>query len=83
FWQLEVHPNSHEEANRRFNMMFIPNIGNRVYLSFPALGNNGEVVAYQSWAVNKAGDSMTGILRTVGIASTHFGAGAYSNQYTS
>lgn len=83
FWQLEVHPNSHEEANRRFNMMFIHNIGNRVYLSFPALGNNGEVVAYQSWAVNKAGDSMTGILRTVGIASTHFGAGAYSNQYTS
>lgn len=83
FWQLEVHPNSHEEANRRFNMMFIPNIGNRVDLSFPALGNNGEVVAYQSWAVNKAGDSMTGILRTVGIASTHFGAGAYSNQYTS
>ena len=83
YWQLEVHPNSHEAANRRFNMMFIPNIGNRVYLSFPALGNDGEVVAYQSWAVNKAGDSMTGILRTVGIASTHFGAGAYSNQYTS
>nr|DAN41985.1 MAG TPA: tail collar fiber protein [Caudoviricetes sp.] len=83
FWQLEVHPNSHEAANRRFNMMFIPNIGNSVYLSFPALGNNGEVVAYQSWAVNKAGDSMTGILRTVGIASTHFGDGAYSNQYTS
>lgn len=83
FWQLEVHPNSHEAANRRFNMMFIPNIGNSVYLSFPALGNDGEVVAYQSWAVNKAGDSMTGILRTVGIASTHFGAGAYSNQYTS
>lgn len=83
YWQLEVHPNSHEEANRRFNMMFIPNIGNRVYLSFPTLGNDGEVVAYQSWAVNKAGDSMTGILHTVGIASTHFGAGAYSNQYTS
>lgn len=83
FWQLEVHPNSHEAANRRFNMMFIPNIGNSVYLSFPALGNDGEVVAYQSWAVNKAGDSMTGILHTVGIASTHFGAGAYSNQYTS
>lgn len=83
FWQLEVHPNSHEKANRRFNMMFIPNIGNSVYLSFPALRNDGEVVAYQSWAVNKAGDAMTGILRTVGIASTHFGAGAYSNQYTS
>lgn len=83
YWQLEAHPNSHEEANRRFNMMFTPNIGNRVYLSFPTLGNNGEVVAYQSWAVNKAGDSMTGILRTVGIASTHFGYGAYANQYTS
>lgn len=83
YWQLEVHPNSHEAANRRFNMMFNPNIGNRVYLSFPALGNDGEVVAYQSWAVNKAGDTMTGILRTVGIASTHFGQGGYSSQYTS
>lgn len=83
YWQLEVHPNSHEAANRRFNMLFKPNTGERVYLSFPALGNNGEVVAYQSWAVNKAGDSMTGILRTVGIASTHFGQGAYSGQYSS
>lgn len=83
FWQLEVHPNSHEEANRRFNMMFIPNIGNRVYLSFPALGNNGEVVAYQSWAVNKAGDTMTGILYSVGISSKHYGYGNYANQYTS
>lgn len=83
YWQLEAHPNSHEEANRRFNMMFTPNIGNRVYLSFPTLGNNGEVVAYQSWAVNKAGDSMTGILRSVGIASKQFGMGAYSEQYNS
>ena len=83
FWQLEVHPNSHEEANRRFNMMFIPNIGNRVYLSFPTLGNDGEVVAYRSWAVNKAGDSMTGILYSVGISSKHYGYGNYDNQYTS
>ena len=83
YWQLEAHPNSHDANNRRFNMMYVPNIGNRVYLSFPALGDNGEVVAYQSWALNKAGDSMTGILRTVGIASTHFGYGAYANQYTS
>ena len=83
FWQLEVHPNSHEEANRRFNMMFIPNIGNRVYLSFPTLGNDGEVVAYRSWAVNKAGDSMTGILYSVGISSKHYGYGNYANQYTS
>ena len=83
YWQLEVHPNSHEAANRRFNMLFNPNIGNRVYLSFPALGDDGEVVAYQSFAVNKAGDTMRGILRTVGIASTHFGHGDYASQYTS
>lgn len=83
FWQLEVHPNSHENANRRFNMVYVPNSGNRVYLLFPALGNNGEVVAYQSWAVNKAGDSMTGILYSVGISSKHYGYGNYANQYTS
>lgn len=83
YWQLEVHPNSHENANRRFNMVYIPNSGNRFYLSFPSLGNGGEVVAYQSWAVNKAGDSMTGILYSVGISSKHFGYGAYANQYTS
>lgn len=83
YWQLEAHPNSHEEANRRFNMLYVQNTGARTYLSFPALGNKGEVVAYQSWAVNKAGDTMTGILRTVGIASTHFGQGGYSSQYTS
>lgn len=83
FWQLEVHPNSHENANRRFNMVYVPNSGNRVYLLFPALRNNGEVVAYQSWAVNKAGDSMTGILYSVGISSKHYGYGNYANQYTS
>ncbi|TPH22883.1 phage tail protein [Haemophilus haemolyticus] len=33
--------------------------------------------------VSKAGDSLTGILHTVGIASTHFGHGDYSSQYTS
>ena len=33
--------------------------------------------------VSKLGDSLTGILHTVGIASTHFGLGAYSSQYTS
>ena len=75
FWQLEVHPNSHEEANRRFNMLYIPNSGNRVYLSFPALGNNGEVAAYQSWAVNKAGDSMTGKLKLPSIEVTENGTG--------
>ena len=83
YWQLEVHPNSHEAANRRFNMIFNPNTGDRVYLSFPALGNNGEAVAYQSFAVNKSGDTMTGILRTPGIASSQFGFGSYAQQYTS
>ena len=33
--------------------------------------------------VSKSGDSLTGILHTVGIASTHFGHGGYSSQYTS
>lgn len=33
--------------------------------------------------VSKAGDTLTGILRTVGIASKQFGFGAYAAQYTS
>ena len=32
--------------------------------------------------VSKSGDSLTGILHTVGIASTHLGQGAYSDQYS-
>ena len=33
--------------------------------------------------VSKSGDSLTGILHSVGIASTHFGQGNYSSQYSS
>ena len=33
--------------------------------------------------VSKSGDSLTGILHTVGISSTHLGQGAYSSQYSS
>ena len=33
--------------------------------------------------VSKSGDSLTGILYSVGISSKHFGYGAYANQYTS
>nr|DAX49698.1 MAG TPA: Baseplate structural protein [Caudoviricetes sp.] len=33
--------------------------------------------------VSKSGDRLTGILHTVGIASTHFGQGGYSSQYAS
>lgn len=57
-----------------------PKGGNLAVATLPK--KNG-VVAYTEDVVSKNGDTMTGILRTVGIASTHFGAGAYSNQYTS
>jgi probable tail fiber protein len=33
--------------------------------------------------VSKSGDSLTGILHTVGIESTHLGQGSYSSQYAS
>ncbi|MCR1837489.1 MULTISPECIES: tail fiber protein [Rodentibacter] len=48
-WQIEVHPDSHTTGNRRFNMLWSPNGGNRVYLSFPHIGDGGETVAYQSF----------------------------------
>ena len=57
-----------------------PTGGNLAVATLPK--KNG-VIAYTEDVVSKNGDTMTGILRTVGIASTHFGAGAYSNQYTS
>ncbi len=57
-----------------------PKGGNLAVATLPK--KNG-VIAYTEDVVSKNGDTMTGILRTVGIASTHFGAGAYSNQYTS
>ena len=81
FWELEVHPDSHNQANRRFNMVYAGD--SRVYLTFPTIGENGDTVAYRSWAVNKSGDTMTGILRTVGIASKQFGVGDYNSQYDS
>ena len=81
FWELEVHSDSHNTANRRFNMVYVGD--SKVYLTFPTIGEKGDTVAYRSWAVNKSGDTMTGILRTVGIASKHFGAGGYNSQYGS
>lgn len=75
YWQLEVHPNSHEEANRRFNMLYIPNSGNRVYLAFPAISGNGDTVAYRSWAVDKSGDTMTGKLKLPNLEVTENGTG--------
>lgn len=81
-WRMEVNPDSHNENERRFNMVFTPDGGSDIYLWFPTI-KNGDKVAYQSWAVNKAGDTLTGILRTVGIASSQFGHGSYVSQYTS
>ena len=80
-WELEVHPESHNIANRRFNMVYSGD--SRVYLTFPTIEDDGDTVAYRSWAVNKSGDTMKGILRTVGIASKQFGMGSYSEQYDS
>lgn len=75
FWQLEVHPNSHEDANRRFNMLFIPNAGKSVYLSFPSVSGEHDTVAYRSWAVNKSGDTMTGKLKLPSLEVTENGTG--------
>ena len=46
-WALEVHPESHNVANRRFNMKYTGD--SNVFLSFPTIGDNGEIVAYRSW----------------------------------
>lgn len=43
---------------------------------------NDVIYAANRW-VSKLGDTLTGILRTVGIASKQFGFGDYSQQYTS
>lgn len=75
YWRLEVHPNSHEDANRRFNMLFNPYSGDRVYLSFPAISGKGDTVAYRSWAVDKSGDTMTGKLKLPSIEVTENGTG--------
>lgn len=75
YWQLEVHPNSHEDANRRFNMLFNPNTGKRVYLSFPSVLGDGDTVAYRSWAVGKSGDTMTGKLKLPNLEVTENGTG--------
>ena len=50
-WELEVHPDSHTSVNRRFNMKY--NGDSIVYLSFPTIGNEGEIVAYKSWVEDR------------------------------
>lgn len=50
-WELEVHPESHNVANRRFNMKY--NGDSTVFLAFPTIGDNGETVAYRSWVEDR------------------------------
>lgn len=50
-WELEVHPESHNAVNRRFNMKY--NGDSTVFLAFPAIGDNGEIVAYRSWVEDR------------------------------
>ena len=53
YWQLEAHPNPTTDDNRRFNMIYIPDDGDNVYLSFPHIRNNGDTVAYRSWVEDR------------------------------
>lgn len=50
-WELEVHPESHNTVNRRFNMKY--NGDSTVFLAFPTIRDNGEVVAYRSWVEDR------------------------------
>lgn len=50
-WELEVHPESHNTVNRRFNMKY--NGDSTVFLAFPTIGDNGEIVAYRGWVEDR------------------------------
>lgn len=50
-WELEVHPESHNTTNRRFNMKY--NGESTVFLAFPTIGDSGETVAYRSWVEDR------------------------------
>lgn len=51
-WALEVHPESYNVVNRRFNMKYTGD--SNVFLAFPSIGNNGETVAYRSWVEDRS-----------------------------
>lgn len=51
-WELEVHPESHNVVNRRFNMKYTGD--SNVFLAFPSIGDNGETVAYRSWVEDRS-----------------------------
>lgn len=50
-WELEVHPESHNTTNRRFNMKY--NGDSTIFLAFPTIGDNGDTVAYRSWVEDR------------------------------
>lgn len=50
-WALEVHPESYNVVNRRFNMKYTGD--SNVFLAFPSIGDNGETVAYRSWVEDR------------------------------
>lgn len=50
-WELEVHPESYNVVNRRFNMKYTGD--SNVFLAFPSIGDNGETVAYRSWVEDR------------------------------
>ena len=78
YTRLEGNPH-----NNNYLLTFVyrsPQHANMAVVVFPK--KNG-TIAYLDDVVLKSGDSMTGILYSVGISSKHFGYGAYANQYTS
>lgn len=78
YTRLEGNPHN---ANSLLTLVYrTPQGTNIAVVNLPK--KNG-TIAYLDDVVLKSGDSMTGILYSVGISSKHFGYGAYANQYTS
>jgi len=78
YTRLEGNPHN---ANNLLTFVYrSPQGANIAAVGFPK--KNG-TIAYINDVVLKSGDSMTGILYSVGISSKHYGYGVYANQYTS
>lgn len=78
YTRLEGNPHN---ANNLLTFVYrTPQGANIASVGFPK--KNG-TIAYIDDVVLKSGDSMTGILYSVGISSKHYGYGVYAHQYTS
>ena len=78
YTRLEGNPHN---ANNLLTFVYrTPQGANIASVGFPK--KNG-TIAYIDDVVLKSGDSMTGILYSVGISSKHYGYGDYAHQYTS